>query len=294
MDWQRVSVVVRAEAAERLSDALLEAGALSVDAADAAAGTPDERPVFGEPGADTTVWPDTTVSALFGGDIDASEVMRAACLAVGIEPPSVAVEIVGDQDWVRLTQSQFEPIRISDRLWIVPTWCEPPAPDAIVLRLDPGLAFGTGSHPTTSLCLRWLDQHLVPGERVVDYGCGSGILGVAAGLLGAGEITGVDIDPQAVSASRDNATANGVIATFHEPDAAPVAPGDVVVANILANPLRVLAPLICSLAKPGGRIVLSGILTDQAESVREAYRPHVEFEAPLEEEGWVCLWGTRR
>ncbi len=294
MDWQRVSVVVRAEAAERLSDALLEAGALSVDAADAAAGTPDEQPVFGEPGADTTVWPDTTVSALFGGDVDAPDVMRAACLAVGIEPPPVAVEVVGDQDWVRLTQSQFEPIRISDRLWIVPTWCEPPAPDAIVLRLDPGLAFGTGSHPTTSLCLRWLDRHLVPGERVVDYGCGSGVLGVAAGLLGAGEITGVDIDPQAVSASRDNAAANGVVATFHEPDAAPVAPGDVVVANILANPLRVLAPLICSLAKPGGRIVLSGILVDQAESVREAYRPHVDFEAPLEEEGWVCLWGTRR
>lgn len=294
VDWQRVGVVVRAEVAERLSDALLEAGALSVDAADAAAGTPDEQPVFGEPGADATVWPETTVSALFGGDVDATAAMHAACAAIGIDAPPVSAESVGDQDWVRLTQSQFEPIRISDRLWIVPTWCEPPAPDAVVLRLDPGLAFGTGSHPTTRLCLQWLDRHLRPGERVLDYGCGSGILAVTAGLLGAGPITGVDIDPQAVSASRDNAIANGVVATFHEPDDAPIAPADVVVANILANPLRVLAPLICGLAKSGGRIVLSGILADQAESVREAYRPHVDFAAPLEDEGWVCLWGTRR
>lgn len=294
MSWLRVLFVVSAADAERVSDALMDAGALSVDAADAAAGTADEQPIFGEPGSAATPWPETRLAALFADDAPAEELARQACESAGLAIPTMTVETVDDEDWVRLTQSQFSPIRISDRLWIVPTWCEPPEPGAIVLRLDPGLAFGTGSHPTTRLCLGWLDRHLPAGATVIDYGCGSGILAVAAGLLGAGRVVGIDIDPQAVTASRDNAIANGVTAEFH--DARPVAlpPADVVVANILANPLRVLAPLLIGLVKPGGHIVLSGILEGQAEAVIDAYSPAIVFDEPMREDGWICLQGVRR
>jgi len=294
MSWLRVLFVVSAADAERMSDALMDAGALSVDAADAAAGTADEQPIFGEPGSAATPWRETRLAALFADDAPAELLARQACEAAGLAAPTMTLESVDDEDWVRLTQSQFAPIRISDRLWIVPTWCEPPEPGAIVLRLDPGLAFGTGSHPTTRLCLAWLDRHLTAGATVIDYGCGSGILGVAAALLGAGRVVGIDIDPQAVTASQDNALANGVTAEFH--DARPVAlpPADVVVANILANPLRVLAPLLIGLMKPGGRIVLSGILDGQAEAVIEAYSPAVVFDDPMREDGWICLQGVRR
>lgn len=294
MSWLRVLFVVSAADAERVSDALMDAGALSVDAADAAAGTADEQPIFGEPGSAATPWPETRLAALFAEDAPAEMLARQACDSVGIAAPAMTLESVDDEDWVRLTQSQFAPIRISDRLWIVPTWCEPPEPGAIVLRLDPGLAFGTGSHPTTRLCLGWLDRHLTAGATVIDYGCGSGILAVAAALLGAGRVVGIDIDPQAVTASRDNAQANGVTGEFH--DARPVAlpPADIVVANILANPLRVLAPLLIGLVKPGGHIVLSGILEGQADAVMEAYSPAIAFDAPAREDGWICLQGVRR
>jgi ribosomal protein L11 methyltransferase len=294
MSWLRVLFVVSAADAERVSDALMDAGALSVDAADAAAGTADEQPIFGEPGSAATPWPETRLAALFPDDAPAEMLARAACESVGLGAPAMTVESVDDEDWVRLTQSQFAPIRISDRLWIVPTWCEPPEPGAIVLRLDPGLAFGTGSHTTTRLCLGWLDRHLTAGATVIDYGCGSGILAVAAALLGAGRVVGIDIDPQAVTARRGNALANGVTAEFH--DARPMAlpPADIVVANILANPLRVLAPLLIGLVKPGGHIVLSGILEGQADAVMEAYSPAIAFEAPAREDGWICLQGVRR
>ncbi len=294
MTWRRVLFVVSAADAERVSDALMDAGALSVDAADAAAGTADEEPIFGEPGSAATPWPETRLAALFSDDAPAEALARRACGSAGVPAPAMTLEVVDDEDWVRLTQSQFAPIRISDRLWIVPTWCDPPEPGAISLRLDPGLAFGTGSHPTTRLCLGWLDRHLPPGATVIDYGCGSGVLAVAAGLLGAGRVVGIDIDPQAVTASRDNALANGVAAEFH--DARPVAlpPADVVVANILANPLRVLAPLLIGLVKPGGHIVLSGILEGQADAVMDAYSPAIAFEAPAREDGWICLQGVRR
>jgi ribosomal protein L11 methyltransferase len=294
MSWLRVLFVVSAADAERVSDALMDVGALSVDAADAAAGTADEQPIFGEPGSAATPWPETRLAALFADDAPAEELARQACESAGLAIPSMTVESVDDEDWVRLTQSQFTPIRISDRLWIVPTWCEPPEPGAIILRLDPGLAFGTGSHPTTRLCLGWLDRHLPAGATVIDYGCGSGILAVAAALLGAGRVVGIDIDPQAVTASRDNAIANGVTAEFHDARPVALAPADVVVANILANPLRVLAPLLIGLMKPGGHIVLSGILEGQADAVIDAYSPAVVFDEPMREDGWICLQGIRR
>lgn len=291
MAWQRVALRVPAEDAERVSDALLEAGALSVDVADAAAGHAHERPLFGEPGGESAgVWDDNEVTALFAPDVDAGATVRAA-LGLDAEP---FVSTVEEQDWVRLTQDQFAPIAVTSRLWIVPTWCEPVDRTAVNLRLDPGLAFGTGSHPTTRLCLRWLDRNLVPGASVIDYGCGSGVLAIAAKLLGAGAVTGVDIDSQAVIASRDNAARNGVLATFSEPDAFAPAPADVVVANILSNPLRVLAPLLCGLARGGGAVVLSGILAAQRELVADAYRPWLDLQPAEEEEGWVCLWGFKR
>jgi ribosomal protein L11 methyltransferase len=214
--------------------------------------------------------------------VDVTAAVRTA-LGPDAHPEVSSVE---EQDWVRLTQDQFEPIAVTSRLWIVPTWHEPVDPAALNLRLDPGLAFGTGSHPTTRLCLRWLDRHLAAGASVVDYGCGSGVLAIAAGLLGAGTVSGVDIDPRAVIASRDNAARNGVAAMFFEPD--------VVVANILSNPLRVLAPLICGLARSGGAVVLSGILSEQRDLVAEAYRPWLDLQPAQEEEGWVCLWGIKR
>lgn len=294
MDWQLARFVVSADDADRIGDALLAEGALSVDAADADAGTEQETPIFAEPGASAGLWKSTVVSALFPGDADALALTARACEAAGIHSGAVRLERVPEQDWVRLTQSQFDPIRVSERLWVVPSWHAVPDPAAICLRLDPGLAFGTGSHPTTRLCLRWLDTHLRAGERVLDYGCGSGILAIAAKLLGADEVTGVDVDPQAVIASRSNADANGVDAAFSLPDGLGDRTFDIVVANILANPLRVLAPLVSARCRPGGRIVLSGILENQAGSVAEAYASWVDFGDPLVEDGWVGLWGVRR
>jgi len=296
MAWQRLRIRVRAEIADAIGDALLEAGALSVDASDAAFGTPDEHPIFGEPGADPgAAWPDTEIAALLPEHADGQALLTEAAGSLGITVPPAVLEEVPEQDWVRLTQSQFAPIAISARLWIVPTWHEPPAGDhSIVIRLDPGLAFGTGSHPTTRLCLCWLDEHLAAGESVLDYGCGSGILAIAAKKLGAGSVLGIDVDPNAVSASRDNAALNGVEVAFADADASPPSGHDVVVANILTNPLRVLAPLLCGAVRRGGRLVLSGILETQRDSVIDAYQPWIDFGAPVTEEGWVCLWGTKR
>ena len=294
MTWERVHLVVEAAEADQLGDALLELGALSVDAADAAAGTDAERPVFAEPGADASLWARTEITALFPEGSGAAGLAEEACAALGLRLSGLRVEAVAEQDWVHLTQAQFDPVRVSERLWVVPSWHAAPPEAQRVLRLDPGLAFGTGTHPTTRLCLQWLDRHLRPGQSVLDYGCGSGILAIAAGLLGAGRLAGVDVDPNAVRASRDNAVANGVSAIFSEPDRSPGHDFDVVVANILANPLRVLAPLVCAACAPGGHLVLSGILEPQADAVIEAYAPWVDFAAPLREEGWICLWGRRR
>jgi ribosomal protein L11 methyltransferase len=199
-----------------------------------------------------------------------------------------------DEDWVRRTQSQFVPQHVTPRLWVVPTWHEPPEPRAINIVLDPGLAFGTGTHPTTRVCLQWLDEIVRGGESVIDFGCGSGILAIAAVKLGAKDASGVDIDPQAVEAAQRNARQNAVEATFVSAAEGLRGPAQIVVANILAKPLIVLAPLLASLTKAGGRLALSGILVEQADEVRHAYAAWYDFEPPRDEAGWVLLSGIRR
>ncbi|MEP7208013.1 MAG: 50S ribosomal protein L11 methyltransferase [Casimicrobiaceae bacterium] len=285
-----------APAAEAWSDALLEAGALSADLADPDLGTAREQAIYGEPGVDVPgAWPMTRVTALFADPGSVATAIAASATKLGAPFPAHAVFDVPDQDWVRATQAQFTPIHVEGTLWIVPSWAEPVDPHAINLVLDPGLAFGTGSHSTTRLCLRWLLAARLAGRTVLDYGCGSGILAIAAARLGAAALTGIDIDPQAVLTSRANAARNGVRdATFATPDALPEgATFDVVVANILANPLVLLAPALARRVRPGGALLLSGVLAGQATDVVAAYTPWFRMTAWNEEDGWVALAGDR-
>src|SRR5574343_535092 len=295
MAWRNVCFLTDASHAEPLCDALLEAGALSACIEDADAGTPDEQPQFGEPGSvNTPGWQHSKIVVLLEPDADIDALLGEAVGAIGLsEVPAYTVEDVAEQNWVQLTQSQFDPIRVSERLWIVPSWHESPDPTAINLILDPGMAFGTGSHPTTRLCLEWLERNVSTACSVLDYGCGSGILAIAAARLGAGHVAGVDIDPQAVEAANANAERNGVTALFAD-SATPVAGEyDVVVANILSNPLRVLAPAICAHVRSGGRLALSGILREQAEEIIAIYAQWLPLQVADVREDWVCLAGTR-
>jgi len=296
MPWQSIRITVNAKQAEALSDALIELGALSVSLEDAAAGTVDESPLFGEPHhPDAGLWESCIAIALLEQQTDPAILLAAAANRAGLEQiPAYNCEAVAEQDWVRLTQSQFEPIPISPRLWIVPTWHQAPDPAALNIRLDPGLAFGTGSHPTTRLCLRWLDQHIQGDESVLDYGCGSGILAIAASKLGAGKVWGVDIDPQAVESARYNGVQNKVDASFYLPEHAPNQKADILVANILTNPLKAMAPMLAGMVRPGGRIVLSGILDSQAQAVQAVYSAWFDFEPPALDDGWSRLAGTKR
>ena len=298
MSYLALSFDADAADADAWADALLAAGALSVDVADPRAGTPEEAPLYGEPGEPVGGhWPVNRLTALFGPGADPAQAVAAAGRAAGRAPPAYETRAVAEQDWVRATQAQFAPIPIAGKLWVVPSWCAPPDPAAINLTLDPGLAFGTGSHPTTRLCLAWLATCLQRGERVLDYGCGSGILAIAAAKLGAAQVLGVDVDPQAIRASRANARANGVAATFLTPDDLPAAatrPFDVLVANILVNPLVLLAPALAVRVRTGGRIVLSGILEPQAEEVAAAYTAWFTISVWNRDDGWVALAGVRR
>jgi len=259
-----LSVILQADAtrAEALSEALMEHGALSVSIDDADAGTDAEKPQFGEPGmSPASLWDHSRVVALFDTDTDLAQALATASAAVGLKTvPPFTIEEVEEQNWVQLTQSQFDPIRITEHLWIVPSWHVAPDAGAINLVLDPGMAFGTGSHPTTRLCLEWLTDNTQPGVSVLDYGCGSGILGIAAVKLGAGEVTGVDIDEKAVETAANNAASNGV--SLHLQVSAKPLEGTFqrVVANILTNPLKMLAPLLAARVAPGGRLALSGVL----------------------------------
>ena len=296
MGWLSLKIEAHDNSAELISDTLMELGALSTSIEDAHAETPDEQPIFGEPGDPPPgLWRDNVVSALFDVDVALDKIMQALQESTGLVLKHT-IEHIAEQDWVRATQSQFDPIRIRDDLWIVPTWHSAPNPQALNIVLDPGLAFGTGSHPTTHLCLAWLADQVATTDIVLDYGCGSGILAIAASKLGAQRVIGVDIDAQAVQASRYNAEQNHVSAEFFLPAEFNGVRGgaDIVVANILSSALAVLAPALAAACRPGGRIALSGILREQAEHVSALYADWFDMEAPRTMEDWVLLTGVKK
>lgn len=292
MPWLQVRLAITPEQAQTYEDALLDVGAVSVTFMDA-----EDQPIF-EPDLGTTpLWSHTHLLALFEADVDPAPLLAHLELLTGAALPEHQIERIEDQDWERSWMDNFQPMRFGRRLWIVPSWHEAPQPEAVNLLLDPGLAFGTGTHPTTALCLEWLDGQDLAGCTVLDFGCGSGILAIAALLLDAERAIGTDIDPQALEASRDNAGRNGIAPErfpLYLPEQLPQQQADVVVANILAGPLVQLAPRITSLVKPGGRLALSGILAEQAEEVRIAYADAFELEPTAEKDGWVRIGGVRR
>jgi ribosomal protein L11 methyltransferase len=299
MSFTEVVIEIAREHAEGLSDALMEAGALSVSVEDADEGTEDERPLFGEPGMvpEQAAWDHSRVVALTGADDDQAIIVAEAAAAIGLQAaPAYTTRAVADADWVRLTQSQFEPIHIGKNIWVVPSWHEAPDPDGLILEVDPGLAFGTGSHPTTRLCMEWLEAHPAPGRSVLDYGCGSGILAMVARKLGAADVAGVDIDPQAIESARLNAERNHCAIDFYVPDdfvasARSASKFDIVVANILSSPLKLMAPMLSGRVAPGGALILSGVLARQAEEVAAAYAPFIQLGVWAEHDGWVALHG---
>ena len=291
MPWLQLRVYTQRQQAEAIEDALLAAGAASVTLEDDA-----NQPIL-EPDLGTTpVWDATRITGLFDADIDTAIADRQAELALGAPLPEHRWEQLEDKDWEREWMKSYQPIHCGNELWICPSWIDPPEPNAVNLLLDPGLAFGTGTHPTTFQCLKWLSEQTLDGQTVIDYGCGSGILGIAALLLGAGSATGTDIDHQALTASRDNALRNCI-----DPARFPVflpkhceaEPADLMLANILAGPLAELAGSLASFTKLGGQLCLSGILQHQAEATMAAYRPWFDFEPVRQLDEWVCLTAVK-
>lgn len=298
MSWTEVIIEIAREHAEGMSDALMEAGALSVSVEDADEGTAQEKPLFGEPGMvpEQAAWDHSRVVALTDVDADQAAIVAEAAAAIGLpQAPAFSTREVADADWVRLTQSQFEPIHIGKNIWVVPSWHEAPDPNGLILEVDPGLAFGTGSHPTTRLCMEWLEAHPAPGKTVLDYGCGSGILAMVAKKLGADGVVGVDIDPQAIESARLNAERNACAIDFFVPDEFAPQYGerrfDIVVANILSSPLKLMAPMLSGRVAEGGSLILSGVLARQAEEVAAAYAPFIKLGVWAEQDGWVALHG---
>lgn len=292
MPWNQLLFECNAADGDLLSDLLAEAGAEAVTLLDAA-----DQPIF-EPALGTTpLWDRTRVNGLFSADTDMDAVLADLARRLAPAPlPPYRIERLEDQDWNRAWMDRFQPMRFGQRLWIVPSWYQPPEPDAVNILLDPGLAFGTGTHPTTRLCLEWLDAYAPDGLHVIDYGCGSGILAIAAACLGAASVWATDNDPQALLATRENAERNGVnhalVTTL--PEQGPAMIADVLLANILAGPLVILAERFAGRVKPGGTVVLSGILREQADEVRAAYEPWFDMAPTTVLEDWVRLEGRRR
>ncbi len=303
MAWNEIVIEVPREYAERLSDAFMAVGALSVSVEDADEGTDKERPLFGEPGLTPSeaAWDRSRVVVLVADDADVPTMLTQVCKTGGLaDLPAYVLRPVAEQDWVRLTQSQFDPIHIGQNIWVVPSWHEAPDPNALILELDPGLAFGTGSHPTTRLCMEWLEAHPPIGKTVLDYGCGSGILAMVARKLSAAHVTGVDIDPQAIVAAKENAVRNHCEIDYYLPDDFLAVANnrsnrtfDIVVANILSSPLKLMAQMLAGHVAPGGWLVLSGILDWQADDVAAAYAPYIPMRVWRSHEGWVALCGQR-
>ena len=292
MSWLQLRLAITPEQAPALEDQLLELGAVSVTFMDA-----EDQPIF-EPDLGTTpLWSNTHLLALFEADTDGEALLQHLHLLWQADLPAHELEQIEDQDWERSWMDNFHPMRFGQRLWIVPSWHAAPEPDAVNLLLDPGLAFGTGTHPTTSLCLQWLDAQQLQGKTLIDFGCGSGILAIAGLLLGAEHAVGTDIDIQALEASRDNAQRNQIAAEHFDlylPEHMPSAPADVLVANILAGPLVSLAPQLASLVKPGGLLALSGILAEQTDEILQAYQGDFELDPVAEQDGWIRVSGKRR
>lgn len=293
-----LSLLCPQEQVEPVSDALEALDALSVSVEDADASTDAEQALFGEPGMPPPKpgWQRSKLVALFATQAQAQDATRLLQVQdFFLDCTVVQISAVQEQDWVRLTQSQFAPVAITPSFWIVPTWHEPPPEASTCIRLDPGLAFGTGTHPTTRMCLRWLAAHPPQGQRVLDYGCGSGILAVGAAKLGAAQVDALDIDPAAVQATQDNALANGVVVQSGLPDFAGPAQGryHTVLANILASPLTVLAPLLCGHVAAGGHLVLAGILDRQVAQLQQAYAPWLPLTVADSQDGWVLMSGCK-
>lgn len=291
MHWIQIILETSREQCESLEDALLEQGALSVTYVDAG-----DQPLFEPDPGETPLWDAVRLVGLFPAEAAMDSVIKQLENQFGDKLPKHRTEILEDKDWIREWMDQFQPMQFGERLWIVPSWTKPPQPDAVNLMLDPGLAFGTGTHATTSLCLQWLDAHSPEGMSVIDYGCGSGVLGIAALLLGCDTMCGIDIDPQALIATHQNAEQNGIAKdqySVYLPAQAPHEVADMVLANILAGPLISLSEDISSRVKPGGKLVLSGILSTQAQDVLAAYQNEFDFEPVAEQDGWVRLAGTK-
>ncbi|MDP3088496.1 MAG: 50S ribosomal protein L11 methyltransferase [Methylotenera sp.] len=295
MAWVSLKIEAQDNTADLISDTLMAQGALSAIIEDANADTLDEQPIFGEPGDPPPgIWQQNLVSALFNEGVDVAKVMTKLQLKTKLNNLQYSTEIIQEQDWVRATQSQFDPIKITDSLWIVPTWHSAPNDDAINIVLDPGLAFGTGSHPTTHLCLEWLTHVVTTDDTVLDYGCGSGILAIAAKKLGSASVVGIDIDSQAIQSSLYNAEQNNVSAEFYHASQYQTSEFDIVVANILSSALSVLAPALAKSCKVGGKIALSGILKEQAADVSAIYSQWFNMQAPQYMDAWVLLTGTKK
>ncbi len=292
MPWLQLKVRAARPQTDKLETALLASGAVSVTLQDAA-----DQPIYEPALGETPLWDLVAVTGLYDADIDTAAASQRARQVFGGELPEHKWELLEDKDWEREWMNNYHALRCGERLWICPSWQQPPEPDKINLMLDPGLAFGTGTHPTTFMCLQWIDWQDFTGQDVIDYGCGSGILGIATLLLGARRVLGVDIDHQALLATTENAKRNGLAADampVYLPQRCPQEPADVMLANILAGPLAELAPQLASLTRSGGRLCLSGILAIQADAVMAAYRPWFDFDAPRHQEEWVCLTGVKR
>ncbi|MEZ9527058.1 50S ribosomal protein L11 methyltransferase [Enterovibrio norvegicus] len=293
MPWIQIKLNATIENAETIGDMLMEeAGALSVTFLDA-----KDTPVFEPLPGETRLWGETDILALYDAETDMD-----AVLAILKASPLLAddfaykVEQLEDKDWERAWMDNFKPMQFGQRLWVCPSWCDAPDPNAVNIMLDPGLAFGTGTHPTTALCLEWLDGQELTGKTVIDFGCGSGILSLAALLLGAEKVIGIDIDPQALQASKDNAERNGVadrLELYLPQDQPDNLKAEFVVANILAGPLRELSPVIKSLMMPNGKLAMSGVLDTQAESVADCYRDELTIDDIIVKEEWCRITGQK-
>jgi ribosomal protein L11 methyltransferase len=293
--WLLLKIQANEQNADLISDALMSIGALSASIEDANAETLSEQAIFGEPGDPPPgIWQQNIVTAMFDEATDVSQVISALSQETAIPQFHYSTEIIAEQDWVRATQAQFDPIKITEKLWIVPTWHVAPNNDAINIVLDPGLAFGTGSHPTTHLCLQWLTEQTLNKKSVLDYGCGSGILAIAAKKLGALLVSGVDIDLQAIIASNYNAQQNQVEIDFFDANTFTDQTFDFVVANILSSALMVLAPALAKYCKTGAKLALSGILQEQKEALIARYSEWFNMDAPTQKDAWILLTGTKR